>query len=229
MMKYIIIGLGNYGSELAEKLSVLGNEVIGVDIDEHRADILKDKIATTFIIDATDETSLSVLPLKDVDIIIVTIGENLSASIRVVALLKKKKVKRIYARAIDEIHKAVLEAFSLDKILTPESDAARDLVRLLDLGTEIESFKVGNDYYILKFSLPLKYHGFHINDLNFEQEFGIKLIAMVRGTSVKNFLGVAITDKKVENVIPEDDIVQPTDEFVGYGRYKDFSLLLKSL
>ena len=79
-MKYIIIGLGNYGGVLAEELSVLGHEVIGVDTNEHRVDVLKDKIATSFIIDATDEQSLSVLPLKDVDVVIVAIGENFGAS-----------------------------------------------------------------------------------------------------------------------------------------------------
>ena len=100
-MKYIIIGLGNYGGVLAEELSVLGHEVIGVDTNEHRVDVLKDKIATSFIIDATDEQSLSVLPLKDVDVVIVAIGENFGASVRVVALLKKKGVKHIYARAVD--------------------------------------------------------------------------------------------------------------------------------
>ena len=71
-MKYIIIGLGNYGSVLAEELSALGHEVIGVDTNERRVDVLKDKIATSFIIDATDEQSLSVLPLKDVDVVIET-------------------------------------------------------------------------------------------------------------------------------------------------------------
>ena len=49
-MKYIIIGLGNYGSVLAEELSALGHEVIGVDTNERRVDVLKDKIATSFII-----------------------------------------------------------------------------------------------------------------------------------------------------------------------------------
>ena len=116
-MKYIIIGLGNYGSVLAEELSALGHEVIGVDTNERRVDVLKDKIATSFIIDATDEQSLSVLPLKDVDVVIVAIGENFGASIRVVALLKKNGVKHIYARAVDEVHKTVLEAFNLDSIL----------------------------------------------------------------------------------------------------------------
>ncbi|MDO4181255.1 MAG: NAD-binding protein, partial [Bacteroidales bacterium] len=130
-MKYIIIGLGNYGGMLAEELSALGHEVIGVDTNEHHVEMLKDKIATSFIIDATDEQSLSVLPLKGVDVVIVAIGENLGASVRVVALLKQKGVKHIYARAVDEVHRSVLEAFNLDNILTPEKDAARSLGQLL--------------------------------------------------------------------------------------------------
>lgn len=50
-MKYIIIGLGNYGHVLAEELSTLGHEVIGADLDEGRVDSIKDKIATAFVID----------------------------------------------------------------------------------------------------------------------------------------------------------------------------------
>ena len=114
-MKYIIIGLGNYGHVLAEELSALGHEIIGADISESRVDSIKDKVATAFVIDATDEQSLSVLPLNSVDIVVVAIGENFGASVRVVALLKQKKVPRIFARAIDAVHKAVLEAFSLDR------------------------------------------------------------------------------------------------------------------
>ena len=92
-MKYIIIGLGNYGHVLAEELSALGHEIIGADISESRVDSIKDKVATAFVIDATDEQSLSVLPLNSVDIVIVAIGENFGASIRVVALLKQKRYR----------------------------------------------------------------------------------------------------------------------------------------
>jgi trk system potassium uptake protein TrkA len=151
-MKYIIIGLGNYGHVLAEELSALGHEIIGADISESRVDAIKDKVATAFVIDATDEQSLSVLPLNSVDVVIVAIGENFGASVRVVALLKQKKVARIYARAIDGVHKAVLEAFNLEKILTPEEDAARNLVQLLDFGTNMEGFRIDSEYYVVKFT-----------------------------------------------------------------------------
>lgn len=169
-MKYIIIGLGNYGHVLAEELSTLGHEVIGADLDEGRVDSIKDKIATAFVIDATDEQSLSVLPLNSVDMVIVAIGENFGASIRVVAMLKQKQVKHIYARAIDGVHKAVLEAFGLEKILTPEEDAARSLVQLLDFGTKMETFRVDSEYYVVKFNVPEKFVGCFVNEMNLDEE-----------------------------------------------------------
>ena len=162
-MKYIIIGLGNYGRVLAEELSALGHEIIGADISENRVDAIKDKIATAFVMDATDEQALSVLPLRSVDVVIVAIGENFGASIRVVALLKQQKVPRIYARAIDNVHKAVLQAFSLEKILTPEEDAARSLVQLLDFGADMEGFRIDSEYYVVKFRVPRKFVGYFLN------------------------------------------------------------------
>lgn len=228
-MKYIIIGLGNYGGVLAEELSLLGNEVIGADNNAQRVDALKDKLATAFIIDATDEVSLSVLPLNDVDAVIVAIGENLGASIRVIALLKQRKVKHIYARAIDNVHKAVLEAFNLDKILTPENDAARELVWLLDLGVKVETFKVDEEYYVLKFGIPKKFVGYQVNELNCESEFNLKVIALKRAGLVHNFLGISVLERSVANELPDNYQIQQEDELVCYGRYKDFLAFWKAI
>lgn len=228
-MKYIIIGLGNYGRMLAEDLSDLGHEVIGADVSEARVDAIKDKIATGFVIDATDVQSLSVLPLTSVDLVIVAIGENFGASIRVVALLKQRKVKHIYARAIDVIHKAVLEAFNLDLILTPEEDAARSLVQLLDFGTQMESFRVDDNNYVVKFTVPHKFVGYFVNELNLHQEFNLKLIGLMRKEKIQNCLGIGLTEVNVVNELLVDDRMQEGDKLVCYGRYKDFQLFWKAL
>lgn len=228
-MKYIIIGLGNYGAVLAEELSMLGHEVIGADYSEQRVDAIKDKIATAFVLDATDDISLNALPLNKVDVVIVAIGENFGASVRVVALLKQRKVEHIYARAIDEVHKSILQAFNLDKILAPESDAARSLVQLMDLGTKVDSFSIDDDYYVLKFVVPSKFIGFNVNDLKFEEEFGLKIIALKQGMKVFNSLGVSIIEKNVANEFAEDYQIMPQDELVCYGRHKNFQSLWKAL
>ncbi|MEG2573880.1 MAG: TrkA family potassium uptake protein [Bacteroides sp.] len=228
-MKYIIIGLGNYGGMLATDLSALGNEVIGADSDEHRVDAIKDKIATAFILDVTDEASLSALPLNDVDVVIVAIGENFGASVRAVALLKQRNVKHIYARAMDELHKAVLEAFNLDKILTPEKDAARELSQLLDIGMGMESFKIDEEYYVLKFKVPSKFIGYKFNELKLSSEFNLKMIALECSIKAKNILGISVTRREVNSDIAADYLIQADDEMVCYGRYKDFQSLWKAL
>ena len=228
-MKYIIIGLGNYGHVLAEELSVLGHEVIGADIGESRVDSIKDKVATAFVIDATDELSLAVLPLNSVDIVIVAIGENFGASIRVVALLKQKKVQHIYARAIDAVHRSVLEAFNLEKILTPEEDAARSLVQLLDFGTNMEAFRVDSEYYVVKFSVPEKFIGYFVNELNLDEEFHLKLIGLKRANRIENCLGISLTEHSIVNELPENDKIQEGDELVCYGKYRDFQKFWKAL
>lgn len=228
-MKYIIIGLGNYGGMLAEELSALGHEVIGVDMNAHHVEMLKDKIATSFIIDATDEQSLSVLPLKGVDVVIVAIGENLGASVRVVALLKQKGVKHIYARAVDEVHRSVLEAFNLDNILTPEKDAARSLGQLLDLHVHVESFRIDSEHYVVKFKVPASLVGYKVCDLSLEKEFDVKIIALLKGKKVVNALGISVLERKVENAFEEDYMLDADDELVCYGAYKDFAQFWKAL
>ena len=228
-MKYIIIGLGNYGCVLAEELSALGHEVIGADNSEGRVDAIKDKIATAFVIDATDEQSLSVLPLNSVDIVVVAIGENFGASIRVVALLKQKKVSRIYARAIDRVHKAVLEAFSLEKILTPEEDAARSLVQALDFGTNIEAFRVDPEYYVVKFTVPKKFVGYFVNELILEEEFQLKLIGLKRADKIMNCLGISVMEHHIKNELPENEKIHEGDVLVCYGKYRNFQSFWKAL
>ena len=140
-MRYLIIGLGIYGSNLALDLTRMGHEVIGADKNPSLVEGIKDYISTAYIIDSTDESALSVLPLKNVDIVIVAIGESFGASIRTVAILKKLGVPHIFARAIDQLHESILEGFDIERIITPEQRAASDLVNEMGVGGTIESMK----------------------------------------------------------------------------------------
>lgn len=225
-MKYIIIGLGNYGSALAVGLSRLGHEVVGVDLSENKVEAIKDKIATAFIFDASDNMSLDVLPYTGVDAVIVAIGENFGASVRVTAMLKQKGVKHIYARAIDAVHKAILEGFGIDRILTPEKDSAEMLVDQLGVPVDMERMHIGSDHLICKFAVPAKFVGLQIGELNLKKDFNLNLIAVARAEKVTNFLGFSIAkyDDVADNV---EYIIQPDDKFVCYGRDADFSAFWK--
>lgn len=87
-MKYIVVGLGNFGASLAEKLTAQGNEVIGIDTRMAKVDLYKERISHTICMDATDEFTVSGLPLKDTDVIVVAIGEDQGANVMATALFK---------------------------------------------------------------------------------------------------------------------------------------------
>ena len=92
-MKYIIVGLGNFGSSLAEKLTALGNEVIGIDTRMSKVDAFKERITHTICMDSTDEFTVTGLPLKDTDVVVVAIGEDEGANLMTTALFQKSSGK----------------------------------------------------------------------------------------------------------------------------------------
>ena len=121
-MKYIIIGLGNFGAPLGEKLTAMGNEVIGVDNHQSKVENLKETLSHTICMDATDEFTMKGLPWKETDIVIVAIGEDQGANIMVTAMLKNLKVNRLISRAINPLHEKVLRAIGVDEIVHPEEE-----------------------------------------------------------------------------------------------------------
>lgn len=228
-MKCIVIGMGTYGKVLVDELSSLGHEVIAADFDANRVERIKDKSSAAFQINAVDETALSILPLKKVDVVIVAIGKNLGASIRVVALLKKMGVEHIYARANDSVHYNILQAFDIERILTPEEQAARSLVRQMDLGVRYDIFRIDDKYCIFKFRVPSRFVGKMPSDLNLYMEFHLKIISITKSGKAQNCLGVEYNQCSVIDVMVEETPLCDRDELVCYGKESDFRKLCRVL
>lgn len=207
-MRYLIIGLGIYGSNLARDLTDMGHEVIGADNKKSNVDAIKDYISTVYLLDATDEAELSLLPIKNVDLAIVAIGENFGASIRTVALLKKLNVKHIYARAVDTLHESILEGLDIDRILTPEQRAATDLTREMAVGGHVESLAIDDDdeHYVLRFPLPDMFDGLRYDNIPVLDGDGMKLIAVCRPATTANRIGIL---RRSASIIPLDTAEAP--------------------
>ena len=221
-MRYLIIGLGIYGSNLARDLTDMGHEVIGADNKKSNIDAIKDYISTVYLLDATDEAELSLLPIKNVDLAIVAIGENFGASIRTVALLKKLNVRHIYARAVDPLHESILEGLDIDRILTPEQRAARDLTSEMGLGTRVQTLALDSDHYVLKFHAPEVFVGLKYADVDFHTTYHLELVAVARPVKSRNLLGIDRREYRALGTIDPDDIITADDMLVCYGTKKAY-------
>lgn len=221
-MRYLIIGLGIYGSNLAKDLTEMGHEVVGADRSPAIVDAVKESISTAYIVDSTDEAALSALPLIGVDLVIVAIGENFGASIKTVALLKKLGVKHIYARAADPIHQAILQGLNVDRIITPEQRAARDLSMELALGNTATVMAVTAEMLTVKFPVPDMYVGTPYAKLPLDQEYGIRLIAAVRPQAKKNILGISSESLEPLDLNDTTLRIEQGDLLLGYGSRRQF-------
>lgn len=88
MKSILIIGLGRFGRHMAQKLIEEGNDVLGIDRSEERADKATDILHNIQIGDATDEHFMDTLGINNFDICVVAIGDNFQASLEITVILK---------------------------------------------------------------------------------------------------------------------------------------------
>lgn len=226
-MKYIIVGLGNFGASLAVKLTKQGNEVIGIDSKMSKVDLMKEKISHTICMDATDEMTVGGLPLQDTDVVIISIGKEQGANIMATAVFKNFKVKRLISRAIDSLHEKVLEAIGVDEIVHPEKETAERWAKKLSLKNILDSFELNEDYSIIEASVPEEYVGETIMDVGFRNHFNLLVLTIIKKKEVKSVFGNMRTETQVTGVVKPDLILESKDILVLYGSNKDLETFLK--
>ncbi|TDQ19210.1 trk system potassium uptake protein TrkA [Algoriphagus boseongensis] len=225
-MKYIIVGMGNFGGFLASRLTELGHEVIGVDSSEVKIDQVKDKITHAIIMDATDTETVKTLPYKDTDAVIIAIGENVGASIMVTAIFKQLNVKRLISRSINDVHETVIKAIGVSEIVHPEEDSAERMAKRLQMRNVLDSLDLSDDYNVIEVKCPSRYIGMTLIETNLRKEYQVSVITIIRELERTNMFGNKSTIRKVAGVVTGETRIQEGDILVLFGLAKDIETIL---
>ena len=127
---------------MAMTLTELGHDVIGVDGDEARVQQLADVITHALQIDATDEKALRAAGIQDVDVAVVSIGENIESSLLVVMQLRELNIDTIVAKAVTPLHGRILEKLGVSRVIFPEREMAIRIAHSLVMPNVIEVFRL---------------------------------------------------------------------------------------
>jgi trk system potassium uptake protein len=177
-MKYIVIGLGRFGSKLASFLTDMGHEVIGIDNHNERLDELKDSLTTVMKMDSTNINAIKSLPLDDIDAIIVAIGADIGSSILTLSILKNLKVNRIIGRAVNQMHHDILKQIGIEEVILPLEESARHVSSMLQLKNTLKLTEINDDYAIAEVNIPAKYIDHSLDAVNIHGRFDLRLIAI---------------------------------------------------
>ncbi|WP_297192302.1 TrkA family potassium uptake protein [uncultured Campylobacter sp.] len=126
---YGIIGLGKFGSVLATELINGGENVVIADIDENNLKKLQDKVSYAYILDSSNQSALKEAGFQDVDIVIVSIGENIEKSILTLMALKEIGVETVITKATSQVHGQILSKLGSSKVIYPEKESAVRLAK----------------------------------------------------------------------------------------------------
>lgn len=227
-MKFIIIGLGNYGSILAKGLTQMGHEVIGVDNRKARVEELRDSLSSTIWLDSAEVEALQSLPLNQVDMVIVAIGENFSASIHTVALLRQLGVKNITARALSSLNRSVLQALGVQRVIFPEQEAALVMARSFDLNGFESSFRVDDTHYVLRFAAPSSLVGKSVARSGIAAN-GMQLLTIVQRIEERNAIGVLHNHEVALDNMTDETLISSGDVLVVYATLDAYNQFAKSI
>lgn len=208
--QFVVIGIGRFGSSLAKTLYALGNDVLAVDIDEDTVQNISESVTHSVQADATDENSLRALGISNFDVAVITIGEDIQASIMTTLLVKEVGVKHIIAKANDELQAKVLYKIGADRVVLPERDMGVRVAHNLVSSSILDYIELSPDYSIAEIVAPEDWHNRSLKELSMRSNYGVNVVAIKHDGDI--------------NASPNaDDIVEPGDIIVAIGGTQELS------
>lgn len=197
---YAIIGCDRFGISIAKTLYELGNEVLAVDINPDRIKEISSSVTYAVEGDAMDETMLKELELGNFDVVVISIGSNLEASIMATLVAKELGVKEVVAKAESQLQGRLLEKIGADKIVYPERDMGVRLAHNLASTKIFDYIQLLPDLSILEVSALESWLDKSLSELNLIEKHEISLIAIRRGEQVE-------LPPKLDHIVKKEDVL----------------------
>ncbi|PRR82896.1 potassium channel family protein [Clostridium vincentii] len=207
--QYVVIGLGRFGSSVAQTLYSLGNDVLVIDKDEDLVQDMSDSVTHAVQMDATDEGALRTLGIRNFDVAIITIGGNIQSSIMATLLVKELGINHIVAKANNDLHAKVLKKIGADRVILPEKDMGVRVAHNISSSSILDYIELSTDYSIIEIKAPREWLGKTIMTLKLRSKYGINVMA------IKN-------NNKDINISPlPDEVIHEGDVLVAVGGSED--------
>ncbi|RAL27109.1 potassium channel family protein [Thermoflavimicrobium daqui] len=210
--QFAVIGLGRFGGSVAQKLHSMGYEVLAVDRDPGRVQDMAQVIPHVIEADSTDENALKAIGIRNFDVVVVAIGEDIQASIMTTLILKEIGVNKIVVKARNDLHGKVLEKIGAERVVYPERDMGVRVVHHLISPNILDYVELSNDFSIIEVKAGEFFDGKTLQELNIRQRFGCNVMAIKR-------------NGKYDITPSPNDVIYASDNLVVIGHNNDLQKL----
>ena len=173
-----VLGLGKFGSSLAESLYSLGMDLMVVDRDPERIREFSSKSTVAVCANLENEEEIQALDLKHMDMVVVCMGTSLAPSVMCVLEAKNQGVPFVMAKDLSTQMGTILKKVGADQVINPEAESGMRTARALASPTILDLFDVGENLCMIEMVPDKKWIGKTLLELNLRQKRGINVIAM---------------------------------------------------
>ena len=212
MKRFVVIGLGNFGSSVAESLHAKGHDVIAVDPNEDAVDRISAHVSRAAVGDGRSLQVLERIGAKGADAGVVSTGDDITASILATLALHDLGVRDVYVKVISRDHARVMERLGVTESIFPERESALSLGARMSGTALLNYVQLGTGYSLQEMAVPEDWNGKTLRDLELRQRFGIMVVA----------LHDVLTDQM--NVAPDPDaVLKDSDTLFVAGADEDLA------
>lgn len=158
-----------------------------IDVDEERVRLMAPIVTQAVQADATDESALKDLGIKNFDVVVVAM-KAFEASLLVTLHLKEAGVGRVVAKAANEVHGKILAKIGADTVVFPEKDMGERLAFSLISGSVIDHIELSDDYSVVEIVVTGDLAGRTLRDMNLRNRMGLTVVALKRDHNVSVFV-----------------------------------------
>ncbi|MBN2351742.1 MAG: TrkA family potassium uptake protein [Spirochaetales bacterium] len=221
---FAVIGLGAFGEKLCRVLVEKGGQVIAIDRDPETVERIKNAVAAAVHVNATDEAALMKAPLDEVDVAVVAIGDDIEASILTTALLKKRNIPYILARAVSDLHQTVLRQVGANEVVNLEIDEGTRIGQRLISPEVFDTIPLSKAVSFAEIQLPGLFRGQTLAKIGLPQKFKLTVAAVRR--TLQSIDDVGNPELQEELIMPvADTVLKENDVLLVVGKNEDIEAL----
>ena len=218
--QFAVIGLGRFGYSVAESLVQKGCEVLAIDREEAKIQAISDSATFAVQCDATDERALKAVSTQNVDVAVVSIGENIEASILIVQTLTEMGITSIIAKAVTSAHGKILSNLGVTEVIYPERDAAIRLAHRLVSPKVLDYLELAPGYSVEEIAVPDRFSGMSIEETKIRELHNLNIIGIKK--QVNRMIKGKLKKEDTFNFTPSpDDMIEKGDVLVMIGKEHD--------
>ena len=181
---FIVLGLGRFGRNVAASLFDLGYEVLAVDNNPQIIQEIVSSVTHAVVADATDEAALRSLGVRNFDMAIVAIGDDIEASILTTVILKDLGVQKVLVKANSDLHAKILKKIGADEIVFPEKEMGERIAHNITQSNILDYINLSPEYSIIETTVPKKWNEKTLKEINVRAKYGINIMAVKHGALI---------------------------------------------